>query len=67
MKVDGSEDRKVHCLKDGEIAASAMLAIVEATFQLQEEDDTDGDDPFASLGEEDEQIMQKGLVIDESD
>ena len=45
-KVDGSED-KIHHLKAGEIAASAIQAIVEPTCQLLEEDGIDGDYPFA--------------------
>ena len=41
MKVDGSESREMHSLKDSGVA---MAAVLEATGQLvEEEGDTDGE------------------------
>lgn len=34
VAVDGSEDDKIHCLKDGQVAAAASTGIAEKTIEL---------------------------------
>ena len=64
VSVDGSEDHKILCLKDGSVAADARPAISEATSQLASENDSSSDieDPFASADEDEGELE---LVLDD--
>ena len=51
VSVDGDEDHKIHCIKDGEVAATARRLIESKTKALHEHHDLDSIDPFADLDE----------------
>ena len=54
VNVDGPEDAEIYCLQSGDIAALAAPAITVFTRKLQQEDENDEDDPFASVDKADE-------------
>ena len=65
MNVDGTEDAEIRCLKAGEVATLAAPATTDATRKLLQEDESDEEDPFSSLDEEDEgELEQNELLID---
>lgn len=49
VSVDGEEDHKIHCIKDGEVAAAARRLIKSKNKSLHEPHDIDSIDPFADL------------------
>lgn len=50
VKVDGSEDKEIHCKKDGGIAAEAFAEISECTAMLlASASELDDDDPLLML------------------
>ena len=62
METDGSEDAQIHCIKPGQMAASATAEVTAETAKLVAETnertmDVD-DDPFLSDVEEDEAIVE---------
>ncbi len=69
VSVDGNEDHKIHCIKDGEVAAAARHIIESKTKALHEPQDLDTDDPFAdvdqSFAEDGEELESNECVIDD--
>ena len=67
VSVDGSEDHKIHCLKDGSVAADARPAISEATSELASKNEISSDieDPFASADEDEGELEQNELVLED--
>ena len=64
VNVDGSEGTEIYCLKAGEVAPWAALVIPDFTRKLLQEDESNEEDPFASVDEEDkEEVEQNKLVI----
>ena len=71
VATDGSEDDKIHCLKDGQVAAPACSAIAEKTAALFKPYDVDNedesDDPFADIEDhsDEEELMNNEIAIDD--
>jgi len=65
VKVDGSEDKEIHCIKDSSIAADAFTEISQSTAALLSSDADGSDDPFADATESDDDgLEQNEIVID---
>ena len=54
--VDGSEDAEIYCLKAGEVVPPA---ITDFTSKLLQEDESDEEDPFASVDKEDDEELEQ--------
>ena len=66
VNVDGSEDMKIHCIKDGEVAMGARREIEQKTRELHLNLDSNvDDDPFTDM-EEDEELDCNELTIEDA-
>lgn len=70
VAVDGSEDNKIHCLKDGQVAAAARTGIAEKTAALFRPVDVDcedncTEDPFADIDEDDEELSANEIAVED--
>ena len=55
VEVDGTEDKEIHCIKDGGIATEAFAEISQRTAALlatDESDSSESDDPFEDIDED---------------
>ena len=59
VNVDNSEGAEIYCLKAGEVAALDVPAITDFTRRLLQEDESNKEDPFASVDEEDEGELEQ--------
>jgi len=67
VNTGGSEDGKIHCIKEGQIAAEAFPIITEKTASLFEDSLEDDCDPFAESDLEDEdELADDELTVDDS-
>ena len=67
VNTGGSEDGKIHCIKEGQIAAEAFPIITEKTASLFEDSSEDDCDPFAESDLEDEdELADNELTVDDS-
>ena len=68
VSVDGKDDHKIHCIKDGEVAAAARPEIESKTKALHEPQDLDADhdDPFADVEEDEEELDTNECIIEDS-
>ena len=66
VNVDGSEDMKIHCIKDGEVAMGARREMEQKTRELHLNLDSNvDDDPFTDM-EEDEELDCNELTIEDA-
>ena len=65
VSVDGKEDNKIHCIKDGEVAAAARPEIENKTKALHEPQDVNDEDPFAEIEEDDEELYTNEIAIED--
>ena len=67
-KVDGTEDKEIHCIKDGGIAAEAFAEISQRTAALlaTDESDSDSDDPFEDIDEDEGELEENEAVIEDT-
>ena len=67
VSVDGKEDHKIHCIKNGEVAAAARPEIESKTKALHELQDLNADDndPFADI-EDEEELDTNECIIEDS-
>jgi hypothetical protein len=56
VSLEGEEDHKIHCIKDGEVAAAARRLIESKTKALHEPQELDSIDPFADLDQFNEEV-----------
>ena len=60
--VDDVNDSKIHCLKDGGVAAAAQETVTSATaWLLSRADEEDNEDPFAELEENEDELSENKL------
>lgn len=68
VQVDGSEDKEIHCIQDGGVAAVAFEDISSSTAALlascEGESDSDGD-PFKDIDEDEAELEENEVVIDD--
>ena len=68
VRVDGTEDASIHCLKSGGVASEALPTITENTatllFEAQTQDNDDRD-PFADLDNEEEELETNELLVED--
>ena len=68
VKVDGSEDKEIHCIKDGGIAADAFAEISRSTAALLVSDEAGSDDPIADASEpDDDGLGENELIVDDEE
>lgn len=67
VKVDGSEDKEIHCIKDGGVAAEAFAEISQRTAALlaTDESDSDSDEPFQDIDEDESELEENEAVIED--
>ena len=65
VEIDGTEDSKIHCLKEGGLAADAATEVTRMTANLATEEMDQGD-PFSGLDNDDE-LEQNETVVDDDD
>ena len=65
VRVDGSEDEEIHCLKQGGVAADAREVVRRDTASLDTTTDTEDLDPFADLEEDEDELEQNEVVLDD--
>ena len=65
VSINCSEDDEIHCLKDGSVAADARPDILEATSLLTCGNDSDTDDPFASVDEDEAKLEENEVVLED--
>ena len=68
VKVDGSEDKHIHCIKDGGIAPEARAEIEKSTAAiLAPPEDAEDDDPdqFKDIEEDEEETDQNEVVLED--
>ena len=67
VKVDGTEDKEIHCIKDGGIAAEAFAEISQHTAALlvTDESDSESDDPFEDIDEDEGELEDNEAVIED--
>ena len=65
IDVDGANDSKIHCLKDGGVAAAARETLSSATARLLSGADEDDVDPFAELEEDEDELSENEIVMDD--
>uniref|UniRef100_A0A1X7U9Q1 DDE-1 domain-containing protein n=1 Tax=Amphimedon queenslandica TaxID=400682 RepID=A0A1X7U9Q1_AMPQE len=69
VSVDGEEDHKIQCVKDGEVSSAAGRLIASKTKALHEPHDLDSADPFPDLdelNEDEDQVDTNECVIEDS-
>ena len=68
VKVDGSEDKEIDCIKDGGVAADTFEDISQKTaalFSCEAEIDDCEHDPFEDVAEDEEELEDNELVIED--
>jgi len=67
VKVDGTEYKEHHCIKDGGIAAEAIAEISQCTAArlATDESDSESDDPFEDI-DEDEGGLEEAVIEDDA-
>ena len=65
VSVDGTEDHKIHCIKDGEVAVAAREVIKTKTRTLHEQSDQSDVDPFAEMTEDEEELDNNELIVED--
>ena len=60
-----TEDNKIHCIKDGEVAVAVRDEIKTRTRALHEQSDQSDDDPFADMTDEEEELDNNELTIED--
>ena len=67
VNVDGTEDHKIHCIKNGEVAVAAREEIKSKTRALHDNqsDDQSDVDPFAEMSEDEDELVDNELVVED--
>ena len=68
VEVDGTEDKEIHCIKDGGVAAEAFAEISQRTAALlatDESDSSESDDPFEDIDEDEGELEENEVVIED--
>ena len=70
VATDGSEDDKVHCMKEGQVAAAARAMVAEKTaalFRPQDVDEVEAsdDDPFGDIEDDAEELENNEITIED--
>ena len=67
VKVDGTEDKEIHCIKDDGIATEAFGEISQRTAALlaTDESDSESDDPFKDVDEDEGELEENEAVIED--
>ena len=63
----GTEDKEIHCLKQGEVAVDARESIQRDTAMLATATDTELEesDPFADVEDDEDELEEKELVLED--
>ena len=62
---DGKEDDKIHCLKEGGVAADARKTVRRDTATLASAPEADDIDPFADIEEDGEELEENEVVLED--
>lgn len=67
VKLDGSEDNVIHCIKDNGVAPQAREDIQKETAALlaSKDNEDENEDPFKDIEEDEDELQQNEMVLDE--
>ena len=65
VSVNGEDESKIHCSKDGEIAVGAQPMIEAKTKALLESPDDEDEDQFTDIIEDDEELDTNELSVED--
>lgn len=65
--IDGTDDSKIHCFKEGQPCAAGLAMLREANEKARETPAVSHDDPFASDEDEEENENNEATIDDDSD